>query len=423
MQEFNHFEFHGESADREPERINPMPDGPVHIETVPKKKRSNTWLIAFASAVAGAVIASAVSPLVSALVAGRFGQQAILTKGGSFHFPETTVSAPAATQVTYNPENREELTTVEIGKLVGPAVVGISTIVETQSYSFFGQSTPYESEGSGSGIIISADGYIVTNNHVIEGAKTIKVILNNSKEHNAAVVGADSKTDLAVIKIEATDLPVAVIGDSDALEAGERCVAIGNPLGQELAGSLTQGIISALNRTLTVDNVNYTLLQTDAAINPGNSGGALVNVYGEVIGINTVKIGSSQIEGLGFAIPSNNAKPVIEDLINFGYVKGRPQIGVSLIYVSEQEARYYNIPSAGLFVSDVVVGSGAAAAGVRKGDVILKVNGETVTSSEEINAIRDRFKAGDAITLTVNRDGEIMEIKVTLTESKPSSTQ
>ena len=223
--------------------------------------------------------------------------------------------------------------------------------------------------------------------------------------------------------MDATGLPTAALGNSDLIEAGEACVAIDNPLGQELAGSLTHGIISALNRTLTVDNVTYTLIQTDAAINPGNSGGALVNMYGEVVGINTVKVSSSEIEGLGFAIPVNNAKPVIEDLINYGYVKGRPQIGVTLIYVTEQEANYYNIPAAGLFVSDVSNGSGAAAAGIKKGDVILKCNGEAVKSSEEINAIRDTFRAGDMITLTINRDGSVMDINVTLSEEKPTFAQ
>ena len=410
MREFNEFQWHSEN-----EVQNPIVPGPVHMETVPKKK-NRTFLVAMSGAVVGALVMAFVSPLIS----GLFGKT--VSQNGNFRFPETTGASTTVTQVTYNPETRKELTTVEIGKLVGPAVVGISTIVETQTYSFFGHSGVSESEGSGSGIIISADGYIVTNNHVIEGAKTIKVILNNSKEYEARVIGADSKTDLAVIKIEAKDLPVAVMGDSDMLEAGERCVAIGNPLGQELAGSLTQGIISALNRTLTVDNVTYTLIQTDAAINPGNSGGALVNAYGEVIGINTVKVSSSQIEGLGFAIPANNAKPIIQDLINHGYVKGRPQIGVSLIYVTEQEANYYNIPAAGLFVSDVSAGSGAETAGIKKGDVILKCNGEAVKSSTEINAIRDKFKAGETITLTVNRDGSIMDIKVVLTEEKPTFT-
>lgn len=410
MREFNEFQWHTEN-----ETFQNPTTVPTYTEPTPKKK-NRTFLVALSGAVVGALIMSFVSPLIAGLTGGK------ISHGGNFRFPESSSSAPSVTQVTYNPETRKELTTVEIGKLVGPAVVGISTIVETQTYSFFGHSGVSESEGSGSGIIISQDGYIVTNNHVIEGAKTIKVILNNSKEYDARVIGADSKTDLAVLKIDGSELPTAVIGDSDLLEAGERCVAIGNPLGQELAGSLTQGIISALNRTLTVDNVTYTLIQTDAAINPGNSGGALVNAYGEVIGINTVKVSSSQIEGLGFAIPANNAKPIIEDLINHGYVKGRPQIGVTLVYVTEQEANYYNIPAAGLFVSDVSAGSGAETAGIKKGDVILKCNGETVTSSTEINAIRDKFKAGDTITLTVNRDGSIMDIKVVLTEEKPTFT-
>jgi len=414
MREFNEFQWHNENETMYGDAPS---SSPVHIETASKKK-PRTWLVAFASAIAGALIASVVSPMVGGLITGGN-----VTKSGSFAFPTPAGTNTTVTQVTYNPENRTELSTVEIGKLVGPAVVGISTIVETQSYSFFGYSAPSQSEGSGSGIIITADGYIVTNNHVIEGAKSIKVILNNSKEYDARIIGSDAKTDLAVIKIEAIDLPTAVMGDSDALEAGERCVAIGNPLGQELAGSLTQGIISALNRTLKVENVNYTLIQTDAAINPGNSGGALVNAYGEVIGINTVKVSSSEIEGLGFAIPANNAKPIIEDLINHGYVKGRPQIGVTLIYVNEQEANYYNIPAAGLFVSDVSSGSGAATAGIKKGDVILKCNGEAVKSSEQINAIRDKFKAGDTITLTVNRDGSVLDIKVVLTEEKPTFAQ
>ena len=407
MQEFNEFQWHNENESAAPRCA-------VHMETAPPKK-IRPFRLVLTGAIVGAVVASLVSPLVT----GLFGGTSV-TKSGAFRFPETGGESPGVTQVTYNPENRKELSTVEIGKLVGPAVVGISTIVETQSYSFFGYSAPSQSEGSGSGIIITEDGYIVTNNHVIEGAKSIKVILNNSKEYPAKVIGADAKTDLAVLKIEAADLPIAHIGDSDLLEAGERCVAIGNPLGQELAGSLTQGIISALNRTLVVDNIHYTLIQTDAAINPGNSGGALVNAYGEVIGINTVKVSSSQVEGLGFAIPVNNAKPILEDLMNHGYVKGRPQIGVTLIYVNEQEAAYYNIPAAGLFVSDVSSGSGAATAGVKKGDVILKCNGEAVQSSQEINAIRDKFKAGDTISLTVNRDGSVFDLKVVLTEEKPT---
>ncbi len=414
MREFNEFQWHSEETPSSPINTNYTP--------IPPKKKSRTWLAAICGGLVGALLMSVASPIAYRLF-GVKGAGGTITLGGSFNFSNVSSTTPEITQITYTEGTRTELSTVEIGKRVGPAVVGISTVVETQGYSFFGQPATSEGQGSGSGIIISTNGFIVTNNHVIEGAKSMKVILNNGKEYDATIVGADPRTDLAVIKIDAADLPAAVIGNSDVLEAGERCVAIGNPLGQELAGSLTQGIISALNRTLTVDNVTYTLIQTDAAINPGNSGGALVNAYGEVIGINTVKIGSSEIEGLGFAIPTSNAMPIIEDLMNHGYVTGRPQIGVTLIYVTEQEARYYNIPAAGLFVSDVSAGSGAATAGIKKGDVILKCNGEEVKSSEEINEIRDRFKAGDIITLTVNRDGSIMDIKVVLTEEKPAPTR
>ncbi len=402
MQEFNEFQWHSP----EPPTQTPAPE--------PQKKKNPTWLTAFLGAVVGALLVSILSPAIS----GLFGHD-----GGTFSFGDAPEATPSLLQVTYNPENRTELTTVEIGKLVGPAAVGITTVVETQMYSIFGGRNTYESSGSGSGIIISSDGYIITNNHVIQNAKKVTVILNNSKVYDAKVIGADAQTDLAVLKIDAKDLPTAVLGNSDALEAGERVVAIGNPLGQELAGTLTEGIVSALNRTLTVDNVSYTLIQTDAAINPGNSGGALVNRFGEVIGINTVKVSSSDVEGLGFSIPVNNAKPIIEDLINHGYVKGRPRIGLYAEYLTPEEAAYYNIPSAGLFVSEVVADSGAAKAGIRKGDVVLKCNAEEVKSVDELNAIRDQFKAGDTITLTINRDGNVMDIRVTLTEETPSFTQ
>ncbi|MDD6308062.1 MAG: trypsin-like peptidase domain-containing protein [Clostridia bacterium] len=405
MQEFNEFQWHSENE----ETCDRMAD----MQATPKKK-TRPWLIALCGVLAGGLLSFTVVPAVSRLIGG---------KEGSFQFAEIPVDTPKVTQVTYNSDTRTELSTVEIGKRVGPAVVGISTVVETSTYSFFGGTNTYESEGSGSGIIIAENGYVITNNHVISGAKKISVILNNGTEYEAKLIGADAKTDLAVLKVEASGLPTATLGNSDALEAGERVVAIGNPLGKELAGTLTQGIVSALNRTLTVDNVTYTLIQTDAAINPGNSGGALVNAFGEVIGINTVKVSSSEVEGLGFSIPINNAKPIVEDLINFGYVKNRPLIGLRVAYVNQQEADYYNIPAAGLFVSEVTAGSGAANAGIKKGDVILKCNGTEVKSSEELNAIRDNFRAGDSITLTINRDGQVIEVQVTLTEDKPSFTQ
>lgn len=215
-----------------------------------------------------------------------------------------------------------ELSTVDISKKVGPSVVGITSTINNVMSIF---NTTSVSEGTGSGIIISADGYVVTNNHVIDGASAVRVTLNTGTEYEAKVVGADSKTDLAVLKIKPDEtLTVAELGDSSQIQVGERAVAIGNPLGMEFFGSTTQGIISAINRKITVDNRTMSVIQTDAAINEGNSGGALVNAYGQVIGINAVKIASSSVEGMGFAIPISEAKPVIEDLIKHGYVKGRP---------------------------------------------------------------------------------------------------
>ena len=308
------------------------------------------------------------------------------------------------------------MSTVDIATNVGPAVVGVST--STQYMSFFGQ--VYEQEGSGSGIIISSDGYVVTNNHVIENAKSMTVTLNTGEEYSATLVGTDAKTDLAVLKISANDLTVAPLGDSSVCNAGELAVAIGNPLGQELAGTVTVGVISAVNRTIQADDgTNMVLLQTDAAINPGNSGGALVNGYGEVIGINTMKFSGNGVEGIGFAIPINTAKPIIADLIANGYVKGRPLIGLSLREISPELAAVNDMP-AGLYVADVSKGGAAEKAGIRKGDIIVAVQDKIVESAKEVNEIRDKYAAGDTIKIEVSRDGQKMQFNVILQEDTTS---
>jgi serine protease Do len=280
--------------------------------------------------------------------------------------------------------------------------------------SYFGS---YESQGSGSGIIISQNGYIVTNNHVIENAKSIKIYLSSGETKEATVVGTDSRTDLAVLKMEKGTYPYATLGDSSVLEVGELCVAIGNPLGMEFAGSVTVGYISALNRTVEADGKTFNLIQTDAAINAGNSGGALVNTKGEVIGINTLKISSAGVEGLGFAIPVDEAKPIFDDLINHGYVKGRPVIGITGKDISADLAKYYNYPE-GVFVEQIMEGSGAAQAGIRRGDIITKVDGKRIKTIKEINALRDKKKAGDKVTLERDRSGQIMTVDVILGEEK-----
>ncbi|NLB81416.1 MAG: trypsin-like serine protease [Clostridiaceae bacterium] len=307
-----------------------------------------------------------------------------------------------------------QMSIVDIAKKAGPAVVGVVSKMTTST--FFGMMQ--ETEGGGSGIIIKPDGYVITNQHVIEGASAVKVILSNGKEYDAKLIGQDKKTDLAVIKIEETGLPTAELGESSALEVGELAVAIGNPLGQEFAGSVTAGVVSALNRTMNVDGRQYTLIQTDASINPGNSGGALVNKFGQVVGINTVKIGTSGYEGMGFAIPIDIAMPIINELLESGYVKGRPVIGLGLREINEPTSKRYNLPE-GLYVLEVTEFSGAEKAGVKVSDIITKANGKDVRTVDELNKIRDTFKAGDSIELTIIREEKVLNINVVLGEEKP----
>ncbi len=312
--------------------------------------------------------------------------------------------------------DRKAMSTIEIASNVGPSVVGISC--RTQYTSFFGQ--VFEQSGSGSGIILTSDGYIATNNHVIEDASGISVITNTGEEYNARIIGTDAKTDLAIIKIEATDLRAAMLGDSSNCQVGELAVAIGNPLGQELAGTVTVGVISAVNRSIeSSDGTKMTLLQTDAAINPGNSGGALVNAYGEVIGINSMKFSGEGVEGIGFAIPANDAKPILADLISDGYVKGRPLIGISVRQISNEIASVNNLPR-GLYVAEVSVGGAADKAGIKKGDVITAVNGVAVSTTQEINEIRDQHQVGDTLVFDVSRDNRLLTFNVILQEDTSS---
>ncbi len=297
------------------------------------------------------------------------------------------------------------LETSDIADKVKPSVVGV--VSENTS-------NPTAS-AQGSGIIMTKDGYIITNNHVIEGANKLTVILEDGNKYDAKVVGKDAKTDLAVLKITATNLSPAEFGNSDQLKVGDKAVAVGNPMGLELQGTVTQGIISAINRDIMVEDRVMTLLQTDASINPGNSGGPLVNKYGQVIGINTVKIAISNYEGLGFAIPMNTAKPIIDELIAYGYVKGRPAIGISGRNMTERAANYYGVPM-GVLVDAVDPASDAYAQGLMAQDIIYGVNGKTITSMEEIQKVKDGLKVGEAMTLNVYRAGKKFDISVKLVD-------
>lgn len=315
-----------------------------------------------------------------------------------------------------------ELSNQQIAALVSPSIVGVSNMGYSRN-SYLNVNTV---QSTGSGIIISSDGYIVTNNHVVSNSNKIKVTLSSGDELDASLVGTDAATDIAVIKVNPSDheLKAATLGYSSTLQVGDSVLAIGNPLGLTLAGSVTHGIVSALNRKLTVDGTTYNLIQTDAAINSGNSGGALVNTNGEVIGINSVKVASDGVEGLGFAIPIDDVKDVIEDIIKDGYVHGRPSIGVNIVEVTAQLAYYYNLPvDYGLFVNTVIEGGSAALAGIEVGDIIIAFNGEKVTTASEFIEKRNTFKAGDTITLTVNREGKQKDFSVKLQEDKPSNSQ
>ena len=271
---------------------------------------------------------------------------------------------------------------------------------------------------SGTGIIMSPDGYVITNHHVITGALVISVLTNDNQEYEAALVGSDEMSDLAVLKIDARGLQAAEFGDSSKLRVGDSVVAIGDPLGVQLRGTMTNGIISAINRDLTVGDRTMTLIQTNAALNNGNSGGPLINCYGQVIGINTMKMSnfyslSTTVEGIGFAIPIDTAKPIIDELIEKGYVSGRPAIGIDGETLPATYRIYYRLPQ-GIYVTRVYRNSDAAAKGVSEGDIITAINGVSVTTMEQLNRVKNQFTAGQTITLTIYRGGVSSDVEIIL---------
>ncbi|NLW48537.1 MAG: trypsin-like serine protease [Firmicutes bacterium] len=313
----------------------------------------------------------------------------------------------------------------EIAQKTGPSMVGIRMTIVTTLDRFF-EARGQTSRAEGSGVIISKDGYIMTNYHVVSNADprnkehkkvTLEVFLPDQRQTNATFIGGDPLNDLAVIKIDLKNLTVAKLGDSSKLKVGEPAIAIGNPLGLEFAGSVTAGVISALNRTISIEDRTLNLIQTDAAINPGNSGGALVNLEGKVIGINTIKISVSGVEGLGFAIPINNAKPIVEQLIKYGYVKGRPLIGISGREITESMANYYKLP-VGIFIANVERGSGAAKAGIRKQDIMIRLAGKKIETMLDLNEVKKAYKAGDTVNTVIVRGKRKLTLKLTFSEEQ-----
>ncbi len=425
----------------------PQPVYQAYLEPVEKKPKKHTFrrilggvlacLVISAGSIAGftALINNGVVKVDSSSAGGSSPVFTIAKSGTSSSSPATTNTAAG------------ELTKQEVAQKVIPSVVCIQNFTKTArnasyqngaadgtAFFSFGNDDGSDSESGdngndsgtavsptseGSGIIATSDGYIVTNAHVVSGASSLKVILSSGKTYEAKLIGSDSVTDLALVKIDATGLTAATFGSSNDLKVADTVLAIGNPNGEELSSTVTVGYISALNREITNSETGYTMkaIQTDAAINPGNSGGALVNMKGQVIGINSSKIAATGYEGLGFAIPIDTAQPIISELKAYGYVKDRAALGITGQYLDSMTARFYNMPT-GMYVASVS-SSYVSAAGIQKGDIITKIDGKSVTSQSSITSVVTAKKPGETVTLSVTRPltGQTFTATVKLTQA------
>ena len=330
-------------------------------------------------------------------------------------------SRPATTVSINKVDGKTEMSDAEVYAATVNSVVSIRTSA-TSGTNFFGQAV--ETASAGSGFVLTADGYIVTNYHVVKDADTVTVTMYNGDEYNALYVGGDEDYDIAVIKVEATGLPAVTLGDSSTLNVGDHVLAIGNPLG-ELTFSMSGGMVSSVNRTINVDGTPFNMIQTDASINPGNSGGPLMNSYGEVVGIVSAKYSSysdESVEGLGFAIPINDVYAMIEDIMTNGYVTNKPYLGIFGGSMTEQMAAQYRYDiSKGVFVYSVEEGSAAEKAGLQMGDVITKVDDTDISTMEDLTAVKKQYSAGDTVTFTVYRQGETITLSLTW-DATPADT-
>ena len=340
--------------------------------------------------------------------------------------PSSTADSASGSDssITAASSSGSSLTTEQVADLVSPSVVVITTeqVVYSQ-WSWYGQNQV--ESGAGSGVIISSDGYILTCAHVVDGASTITVTIGD-KDYTATLVGEDTTSDIAVIKIDADGLTPATVGNSDSLKVGQSVMAVGNPLG-ELGGTVTGGMISALNRSVTIQgssSVNtMSLIQMDASVSPGNSGGGLFNMNGELVGIVNAKSSSSDAEGLGFAIPINDAIKVAQELLENGYVTGRPYLGITYLAVEDaQTAAQLGVNAYGVYVVEVVKGGPAEKAGLQAGDRIVSVDGTEIASKDDLGTLMQKLAAGDTLSITIAREGQMQTVNVTLGEKTASNS-
>ena len=373
---------------------------PVHgaQDTRPRRTHTPRWALS----VTVTLLCLALGGLVWRLAAGVPASQ-----------PDAGGEKPVTMQLDDLPETADGgLTTAEIAQRVAPSVVSVH-IYEQDSLA---------PSSMGSGVVLTQDGYIITNAHVVEGASGINVLFADGTEMDARIIGVDEKTDLAVIKVAGEGLVPAEFGDSGALAVGERAVAIGNAAGQ-FDGTVTQGVISGLDREVTVTvggrDVTMSLIQTDAAINPGNSGGALVNRFGQVVGINSARMNSAFFEGICFAIPTRTAQPVVENLIAYGYVRYRGVLGVTVIALTGVNGPPNGLPAQGLYISEIAANSDLVRSDVTVGDIILEADGQVMETAADLSAVVQSHKLGETVHLKVQKygSGSVIEVDAALVES------
>ena len=397
------------------------PVQPQDAQPPKKKKKFNGKRVA-RSAVA--LVLAAAMGFAGGFVGAKFGGRGKVVIQQVAPSSTADSASGSDSSITAASSSGSSLTTEQVADLVSPSVVVITTeqVVYSQ-WSWYGQNQV--ESGAGSGVIISSDGYILTCAHVVDGASTITVTIGD-KDYTATLVGEDTTSDIAVIKIDADGLTPATVGNSDSLKVGQSVMAVGNPLG-ELGGTVTGGMISALNRSVTIQgssSVNtMSLIQMDASVSPGNSGGGLFNMNGELVGIVNAKSSSSDAEGLGFAIPINDAIKVAQELLENGYVTGRPYLGITYLAVTDaQTASQLGVNAYGVYVVEVVKGGPAEKAGLQAGDRIVSVDGTEIASKDDLGTLMQKHAAGDTLSITIAREGQMQTVNVTLGEKTASNS-